>query len=234
MKKIIGILGGMGPAATVDAMAKIIKNTSANCDQEHIPVIAISFPDIPDRTKNILSGEKSPLKQMIATLRILEDAGAQCIIMPCNTAHYWYEELKVETNVPFLNMIDITCNKVVNEGMNNIAILATTGTIKTELYQNRLTKENIKFVIPDDIQQEIIMESILAYKSGNGKKAYQLLKSIISQLKDISVEHFILGCSEIPIILSRDGNHGEYIDATEELVKRAVEWYFYDGNFSVK
>ncbi|CDL80109.1 aspartate/glutamate racemase family protein [Xenorhabdus cabanillasii] len=222
MKKIIGILGGMGPAATVDAMEKIIKNTSANCDQEHIPVIAISFPDIPDRTENILSGGKSPLKQILAALRILEDAGAQYIIMPCNTAHYWYDELKAETKVPFLNMIDITCNKVVSEGMNNIAILATTGTIKAELYQNRLKKENINFVIPGDIQQGIIMESILAYKSGDEERAYQLLKSIISQLKDIGVENFILGCSEIPIILRGDDNNGEYIDATEELVKMAI------------
>ncbi|REF26894.1 aspartate racemase [Xenorhabdus cabanillasii] len=193
MKKIIGILGGMGPAATVDAMEKIIKNTSANCDQEHIPVIAISFPDIPDRTENILSGGKSPLKQILAALRILEDAGAQYIIMPCNTAHYWYDELKAETKVTFLNMIDITCNKVVSEGMNNIAVLATTGTIKAELYQNRLKKENINFVIPGDIQQGIIMESILAYKSGDEERAYQLLKSIISQLKDIGVEKFYSG-----------------------------------------
>ncbi|MBD2816852.1 aspartate/glutamate racemase family protein [Xenorhabdus sp. Flor] len=222
MKKIIGILGGMGPAATVDAMEKIIKNTSANCDQEHIPVIAISFPDIPDRTENILSGGKSPLKQILAALRILEDAGAQCIIMPCNTAHYWYDELKAETKVPFLNMIDITCNKVVSEGMNNIAILATTGTIKAELYQNRFKKENINFVIPGDMQQGIIMESILAYKSGDEERAYQLLKSIISQLQDIGVENFILGCSEIPIILRGDDNNGEYIDATEELVKMAI------------
>ncbi|CDL80105.1 putative aspartate racemase (fragment) [Xenorhabdus cabanillasii JM26] len=96
MKKIIGILGGMGPAAT----EKIIKNTPATCDQEHIPVITISFPDIPDRTENILSGE-SPLKQMVTALRILENAGAQCIIMPCNTAHYWYDELKAETKVPY-------------------------------------------------------------------------------------------------------------------------------------
>ncbi|PHM29042.1 aspartate/glutamate racemase family protein [Xenorhabdus budapestensis] len=224
MKKIIGILGGMGPAATVDTMEKIIKNTPATCDQEHIPVIAISFPDIPDRTENILSGGKSPLKKMIAALRILEDAGAQCIIMPCNTAHYWYEELKAATKVHFLNMIDITCNKIVSEGMNNVAILATTGTIKVGLYQDKLKKENINFVIPDDIQQVIIMESILVYKSGNGERAYQLLKSIISQLKDIGVENFILGCSEIPIILRGNDNNGEYIDATEELVRRAIAW----------
>lgn len=224
MKKIIGILGGMGPAATLDAMEKIIKNTPATCDQEHIPVIAISFPDIPDRTASILSGGESPLNKMLAALKILEAAGAQCIIMPCNTAHYWYDKLKSSTKTHFLNMIEITCNKIISEGVNNIAILATTGTIKANLYQDKLKKENVNFFIPDEVQQEVIMNSILAYKSGDGERAYQLLKSVISQFKMIGVERFIMGCSEIPVILRRDGDNGQYIDATEELVKMAVEW----------
>ncbi|MBC8951379.1 aspartate/glutamate racemase family protein [Xenorhabdus sp. PB62.4] len=230
MKKIIGILGGMGPAATLDAMEKIIKNTPATCDQEHIPVIAISFPDIPDRTASILSGGESPLNKMLAALRILEAAGARCIIMPCNTAHYWYDELKSSTEIHFLNMIEITCNKIVSEGINNVAILATTGTIKAGLYQSRLEKENINFVIPDDIQQGIIMESILVYKSGNEERAYQLLKPVIYQLKNIGVEWFIMGCSEIPVILKRDSNKVEYIDATEELVRYAIAWSYLDGD----
>ncbi|PHM50727.1 aspartate/glutamate racemase family protein [Xenorhabdus miraniensis] len=224
MKKIIGVLGGMGPAATLDAMEKIIKNTPATCDQEHIPVIAISFPDIPDRTASILSGGESPLNKMLAALRILEAAGAQCIIMPCNTAHYWYDELRVSTKAHFLNIIDITCNKIVSEGVNNIAILATTGTIKANLYQDRLRKENVRFVIPDDIQQGVIMDSILAYKSGDGERAYQLLKPVIYQLKNIGVERFIMGCTEIPVILRKDCDKKEYIDATEELVRCAIDW----------
>ncbi|MBD2796493.1 aspartate/glutamate racemase family protein [Xenorhabdus sp. 18] len=224
MKKIIGILGGMGPAATLDAMEKIIKNTPATCDQEHIPVITVSFPDIPDRTASILADEESPLNKMLVALRILESAGAQCIIMPCNTAHYWYEELKASTNIYFINMIEVACNKVVKEGIINVAILATTGTIKAGLYQDRLKKYKVNFVVPDDIQQEIIMESILVYKSGDRKKAYWLMEPVITQLKNIGVEKFIMGCSEIPIILSGYGDKGGYIDATEELVRRAVEW----------
>ncbi|AYA41973.1 aspartate/glutamate racemase family protein [Xenorhabdus nematophila] len=226
MKKIIGILGGMGPAATVDAMDKIIKNTPANCDQEHIPVIAVSFPDIPDRTASILAGGESPFNKMLAALRILEAAGAECIIIPCNTAHYWYDELKASTKIPFLNIVEVTCNKIVSEGINNVAILATTGTIKIGLYQDRLRKENVNFVVPDDIQQRIIMESILAYKSGDGEKAYQLIESVITQLKHVGVEHFIMGCTEIPLILSGCGDKKEYIDATGELVRRAVEWCY--------
>ncbi|AOM41461.1 aspartate/glutamate racemase family protein [Xenorhabdus hominickii] len=230
MKKIIGILGGMGPAATVDAMEKIIKNTPANSDQEHIPVIAVSFPDIPDRTTSIIAGGESPLNHMLAALRILEAAGAQCIIMPCNTAHYWYEELKASTKTNFLNMIDITCNKIVNEGINNVAILATTGTIKAGIYQNKLEKENVKCVIPDEFQQGFVMESILAYKSGDDERAYQLMGNVIVQLKNTGVEKFIMGCTEIPIILKREGNMDRYIDATEELVRSAVEWGCSDEN----
>ncbi|MDE1483248.1 aspartate/glutamate racemase family protein [Xenorhabdus bovienii] len=228
MKKIIGILGGMGPAATVDAMEKIIKHTPATCDQEHIPVIAVSFPEIPDRTTNILSDGESPLNKMLAALRILESAGAQCIIMPCNTAHYWYNELKAATKINFLNMIDITCNKIVNERINHVAILATTATVKSGLYQSRLEKENINCVIPDDIQQRCVMESILAYKGGDAGKAYFLLKGVISQLQSFGVEKFVMGCTEIPLILSRDGNVDRYIDATEELIKSAVEWCYSD------
>ncbi len=228
MKKIIGILGGMGPAATIDAMDKIIKNTPARCDQEHIPVIAVSFPDIPDRTASIISYGESPLKKMLSALHILEAESVQCIIMPCNTAHYWYDELSASTNVYFPNMIEIVCNKIVKEGINNVAILATTGTVKARLYQDKLEKENVKYVIPDELQQYQIMESILAYKGGNDDRAYQLMESVVLQLKRAGVKKFIMGCTEIPIILSRKEDKENYIDTTEALVKVAVDWYCSD------
>ncbi|PHM62070.1 aspartate/glutamate racemase family protein [Xenorhabdus ishibashii] len=89
--------------------------------------------------------------------------------------------------------------------MNNVAILATTGTIKAGLYQSQLEKEKLNFVVPDDIQQKIIMESILIYKSGNEEMAYRLLKPVISQLKNIGVEKFIIGCGETPVLLKKNG-----------------------------
>ncbi|MDE9590549.1 aspartate/glutamate racemase family protein, partial [Xenorhabdus bovienii] len=121
------------------------------------------------------------------------------------------------------------CNKIVKEGINNVAILATTGTIKARLYQDRLEKENVRFLIPDDVQQHRVMESILAYKSGDGKRAYQLIESVIIQLKNVGVERFIMGCTEIPLILSGHGYQDEYIDATDELVKMAVAWSYLDN-----
>ncbi len=96
MNNLIGILGGMGPGATVDAMQKLINNTPANKDQDHIPTIAVSIPDIPDRTQCILNHSASPLDKMVQYLKILENAGAECIIIPCNTAHFWFDEGFVE------------------------------------------------------------------------------------------------------------------------------------------
>ena len=114
MRKIIGILGGMGPGATADAFSKLINNTQASCDQEHIPVVIVSLPDIPDRTENIIYSGPSPLPAMINSLRILEHAGASCIIMPCNTAHFWYETLKNEVDIEFISIIDAACNSLLS------------------------------------------------------------------------------------------------------------------------
>ena len=99
MNKAIGILGGMGPQATVDAMNKIIKNTPANCDQEHIPVITVSIPDIPDRTKSIINHDDKPFEKMSEYIRILESANVGCIIIPCNTAHFWFDQLQKSTHI---------------------------------------------------------------------------------------------------------------------------------------
>ncbi|MBQ0369010.1 aspartate/glutamate racemase family protein, partial [Providencia rettgeri] len=134
MKKILGMLGGMGPGATADAFSKLINNTGAKKDQEHIPVIIVSIPDIPDRTENIIYSGPSPLPAMIEYLKILENAGVSCIIMPCNTAHFWYEDLIKETGIHFISIINAACNKILKDNVKKVALLATTATIQTKLY----------------------------------------------------------------------------------------------------
>lgn len=112
MNNLIGILGGMGPGATIDAMQKLINNTPANKDQDHIPTIVVSIPDIPDRTQCILNHGASPLDKMIQYMKILENAGAECIIIPCNIAHFWFDELKKRTQVEMISIIDTTCQLI--------------------------------------------------------------------------------------------------------------------------
>ncbi|GAB1440841.1 hypothetical protein MASR2M36_36260 [Providencia sp.] len=110
---------------------------------------------------------------MIDSLKILENAGVSCIIMPCNTAHYWYDDLKKAINVPFISIIDAACEKIIQEGVNKVALLATTATIQTQLYQKKLMNNNIECIVPDEINQYKIMQSIISYKSGEISKKLQ-------------------------------------------------------------
>ncbi|HGN1705237.1 TPA: aspartate/glutamate racemase family protein [Providencia rettgeri] len=231
MKKILGMLGGMGPSATADAFSKLINNTQAKKDQEHIPVIIVSIPDIPDRTENIIHNGPSPLPAMIDSLKILENAGVSCIIMPCNTAHYWYDDLKKEINIHFISIIDAACAKIIQEGVSTVALLATTATIQTKLYQEKLLKNNVECIVPDEVNQYKIMQSIISYKSGDFKKATELIYPYINQLKLLGVNKFVMGCTEIPLILSDmvKKEPDNYIDATEALVKEAIDWYLLNG-----
>ncbi len=228
MRKIIGILGGMGPGATADAFSKLINNTQASCDQEHIPVVIVSLPDIPDRTENIIYSGPSPLPAMINSLRILEHAGASCIIMPCNTAHFWYETLKNEVDIEFISIIDAACNRIINDNIESVALLATTATVKIGLYQNKLASAGIKCFIPDELNQYKIMQSIIAYKAGEPEKALQLIMPYIAKLETMGINKFVMGCTEIPIILRSLSieSPAKYIDATEELIKETLRWYY--------
>ncbi|EPG7576320.1 aspartate/glutamate racemase family protein [Providencia rettgeri] len=229
MKKILGMLGGMGPSATADAFSKLISHTDAKNDQEHIPVIIASIPDIPDRTENIIYNGPSPLPAMIASLKILESAGVSCIIMPCNTAHFWYEDLIKETQVHFISIINAACNKIFKDNVKEVALLATTATIQTRLYQNKLSLHGVECIEPDEINQYKIMQSIIAYKSGDFNKSKELIYPYINKLRSIGVNKFVMGCTEIPLILeelSRDYPE-QFIDATEALINEAIDWYGY-------
>ncbi|RSB25668.1 aspartate/glutamate racemase family protein [Enterobacter cloacae] len=228
MEKIIGILGGMGPGATVDAFSKLVSHTPAKKDQEHIPVIISSLPGIPDRTECIINDGPSPLPGMLNSLRILEEAGASCIVMPCNTAHFWYEELKASTNATFLSIIDAASRKVLSDDSDSVAILATTATIRAGLYQKKLSGEGIKCIVPDEISQRKIMQSIMSYKAGDFILAFDLMAPYVRKLEDMGVSKFIMGCTEIPLILKELATKEEnkFIDATDALINEAVKWFY--------
>ncbi|MCV9878122.1 cysteate racemase [Brenneria izbisi] len=228
MNSLVGILGGMGPGATVDAMQKLIRNTPAYRDQDHIPTIAVSIPDIPDRTKCILDHSPSPLEKMIEYMKILENAGAECIIIPCNTAHYWFKELKQHAQVEMISIIDTACQVIQERKIAQVGLLATTATIKARIYQNNLAENSIACHIPTEEDQIQVMESIYAYKAGEAATAHALLSPIKDRLLQNGVAKIILGCTELPLILENEikTTPDNYIDATEELIKKTVEWYF--------
>ena len=227
MKNIIGILGGMGPAATADMFQKFIQLTPAHCDQEHIPLVISSIPDIPDRTKSILHEGESPLPAMEEYMHGLERVGAKCIIIACNTAHYWYNDLKKKCNVDMLNIIDSTISEILSTGKNKVGILATDATLSTQLYQKTLEKCGITCLIPEKSSQKQVMESIYLYKSGEIEKSEELMLIQRDELINRGAEIIILGCTEVPLILEKamKENPSLYEDSTAALVRAAINWY---------
>lgn len=227
MHKAIGILGGMGPQATVDAMNKIIKNTPAHSDQEHIPVITVSIPDIPDRTKSIINHDDKPLMKMAEYLKILESANVGCIIIPCNTAHFWFDQLQQQTQTKMISIVEATVEFILKNNVQKICILATSATINTELYQKKFTAHQIEFTLPVPDIQQLVMHSIYLYKSGDIKESKDIMREVINLYDFDPTRKFLLACTEIPLILEDLINERPdlFIDATDVLIRNAIEWY---------
>lgn len=225
--KIIGIIGGMGPEATADLYMKIIKATKVKEEQEHFRVIIDSNPKIPDRTKAILEKGESPVNAIVETANNLGKAGVDIGCIPCITAHYFFDE--VQSQVPFkiINALEELNLYLKNNYPNikNIGILATTGTVKTDLFNKYLTDFNI--IYPDeDTQSKKVMEAIYGesgIKKGNiGKENLNLLVEATEELVDKGAKLIIGGCTEITLALKPYNIDKPLIDPMDVVAKSIV------------
>lgn len=224
---IIGILGGMGPEATMDLYLKIIKATVVEKDQDHFRVIIDSNPKIPDRTDAIIGNGKSPLDAMIETGKNLEKLNVELCCIPCITAHYFIDELQKELSFKILNAIEEVNNHLKENYPNvkNIGVLATIGTIKAQLFERYLPDFNI--IYPSDkTQKEKVMESIYGMegiKVGHLEgKPLQNLQEAARELIDKNAEIIIGGCTEITLVLKSEHIDKPLIDPMDLLAKRVV------------
>ena len=230
MKKSIGILGGMGPLATADLFRKIVLLTDAARDNDHIRVYIDDNASIPDRTAAILSGGADPLPAMTDSLRKLEVCGADCVIMPCNTAHYFLPRLQALTGVPFLSMLEATAGTCAARFPGGTAaVLATKGTLSAGLYQAALEQEGVPFLLPNDAEQGALMRVIYdGVKAGKGPEEYRAdMEAVVEALTDRGADYFILGCTELPLAAQALGLQGPAVDPTEELAKAAIRFAGY-------
>ena len=224
-EKIIGILGGMGPEATIDLFYKIIKFTPAEKDQEHLRIIIDNNPKIPDRTAAISGKGKDPLLSLQETARNLEKAGADFIIIPCNTAHYYISQIQESVNIPILNMIEETVKETQkkNSSIKKVGLLASIGTYKTEIYHQYFKKYNIEVISPEEKDKEEVMKIIYAVKAGDlSEEIKKNILKIAQKLIDKGAEAIIAGCTEIPLILKEGDISVPTIDPTRVLAKIAI------------
>lgn len=221
-RELAGIVGGMGPLATIELMKLIMEETPATCDQEHIPLLVYSNPKVPDRTKAILGDGPSPVKALIESSQLLENAGATFLAFPCNTAHYFLPQVEAAVSVPIINMIEETAAEVEQAGISKIGILATDGTVKTGIYQKALKARGIEAEIPDEKSQLAVMEAIYAVKAGcDLKEATQILEPALIYMSR-RVDAVIAGCTELPMLLRGFAYGLTVIDTLQVLARRIV------------
>lgn len=231
MKKAMGILGGMGPLATADLFRKIVTMTKADCDNDHIRIYIDDNSAIPDRTAAILSGGKDPVEEMSDSLKKLVACGAQCILMPCNTAHYFLPRLQTQTDVPFISMLEATAKACAARfSGKTAAILATKGTLATGLYEQALAAQGVCCLVPDSWEQDALMRVIYDGVKADAKpESYRAdMEAVMERLSGRGADYFILGCTELPLAAQLLNLAQPMIDPTAELAKAAIRFCGYE------
>ena len=228
--RTIGILGGMGPLATVDFMRKIIVATPAEGDADHIPVVLSSNPQIPDRIVPIMEGTgESPLPAMRAQRDLLVDTGAQCIAMPCNTAHHWYDELAAGCPVPFISIVDAVLGELKERTKPpaRIGLIGTAATLHSGFFQKRLADEGYECRVPDaEAMESQVLPAIALVKKYRLAEAEALFRPAIEGLLATNAGVAVLACTEVPAAFRDDAEWMERhcLDSTAALARACVAW----------
>lgn len=227
---LLGVLGGMGPLATVDFLEKLIAETPATRDADHVPVVVYSVPQIPDRPAAILSDGASPLPAMCHGIRTLKAAGAVQIAIPCNTAHYWYDALAREGGVPILHIADAACEALAElpRAIRTVGLIATRGTIAAGFFQQRLAARGLECLLnAESDQAERVLPAIEAVKRGDVSAAHALAVHAARNLMDAGADAVLLACTEIPPAIGHAPSDiaPTCVDATRALARACVAWW---------
>ncbi len=224
MKKVLGIIGGVGPLATMFLGEMIVRLTKASKDQEHVHTIIDNDTTIPDRTAYILDKSKeNPIPYLIRDAKKLAVSGADVICIPCNTAHTFYDDLQASSPVPVIHMIRETANRALSLGATRVGILATDGTIAAGVYQQALLEVGIEPIIPDDAAQREVMSIIYDFVKAGNEVTTQQWNHIEQVMLNLGCEKIILGCTELSIVNKELHLSELYIDSLLVLAERAIE-----------
>ena len=229
-KPALGVLGGMGPLATIDFLRKLIEETPAARDEDHLPVIAWSLPQIPERPPAITGNGESPLPAMLAGIRTLRTAGAIAIAIPCNTAHYWYDEMVRDGGLPIIHIADAALAELERHGSpgNTIGLIGTKGTLAAGFFQQRLQDRGLTPLINDEADiDRYVLPAIVHVKRNELEAAGKLLSIAVGKLIERGASGVILACTETPVVIDRlpPALASRCVDATRALAKACVQWW---------
>lgn len=226
---LVGVLGGMGPAATLDFLRKLVACTPATSDQDHVPVLVSSIPQVPDRTAAFRGEGASPLAAMVASGQRLARGGAGLLVMPCNTAHLWFDALQAAIGLPMLHLVDAALEDAVSRVGPGapLGLLCTDASMAAGLYLNRvpLGSGPLHWLLPTAGEMlDGVMPGIAAVKAGALDAARERLEPVARALVRRGARALVLGCTELPLALSAAVAGVPLVDASEALARRAVAW----------
>lgn len=226
MKQAVGVIGGVGPMATVYYMQRVIEMTKAGCDQEHINMLVFNDCDIPDRTAFITEkSSDNPLPVMVEDAKRLEAAGCEFVVIPCNTAHYFYDELERAVEIPVVNIVEETIRyaKARVQDLSCVGIMATTGTIVTGTYQKYAERAGLSFAVPDEDEQDLLMQIIYDGVKAGKPVPRADFDRVANHLRAKGAQCLILGCTELSV-LKRDLpiNDPDVLDSIDVLASETV------------
>ena len=221
----VGVLGGMGPEATVDFMSAVIALTDAASDQDHLPMLIDNNPQVPDRQRAMRSGSTDVAAALRTMALRLEAAGADFLVMPCNTAHAFFDDAAAAVSIPFISIIDATMDAVraAAPAVDTVGLLATDACLKASVYQSAATSRGVELLLLDETLQERCMSLIFAIKGGDTGLGPQTgMRELADHLVGAGAGAVIAGCTEIPLVLKPDDVQVPLISSTEALARRTV------------
>ncbi len=221
--KTIGVIGGLGPMATVQYLEMVTKMTDVTRDQEHPRLLLTSIPDTPDRTEFILGkSEESPLAHMIQAGLQLAKMGADFIAVPCVTAQFFYEELSVALPIPVISLCGNVAEDIAAKGIGKVGLLATSGTIESQVLAQEFAKAGVEAIAPEPEEQELVMTVIYDQIKKGDSVNWNMVNRVRDSLLDRGAEKLILGCTELSLLKKEKELDSQYVDVLEVLAQKTV------------
>ncbi len=227
---MIGVLGGMGPLATLDFFNKVLQATPSSGDADHVPLLIQSDPRIPPRPPAILGDGISPLPALLAGRDRLIAAGATALVMPCNTAHFWFADLAQGCAVPFISIVDASIHELRDLAVAGkpIGLIATRATLAADIFQAPLKRAGYASVQPDEATMNtLVLPGIELVKAGHAEQGGKMLEQAVQTLLARGACAVVLACTEIPLALDavQSASRAQCVDSTAALARACVAWW---------
>jgi aspartate racemase len=224
--KRLGVLGGMGPAASAEFVTRLLAQTPATCDQDHIPFVLWNNPQVPDRSKSLRNDDSRPLPFLLEGIQILKAARCDLIVIPCNTAHFWYDDM-IKLKVPIVHIVDSVADALRDAGVNSgtIGVMGTQATVELGLYQYKLNKGGWNCIVPSKEEMDTLVQpAIDMIKGGKILESQLSIIKVIHSLIDRGAQAVVLGCTELPLAIKILNENGvPIINSIDSLVKSAIK-----------